>query len=121
MPITNEADLSKIKAIALDVDGVLTDGGFWWGPTGEEWKRFSFRDVMGVSLAHQAGLIVALIGLQMNMISQCAYALVLMMTAITTIVPPPIMKVLFVPKMGGAPTVPPAREEPEVQISGQIS
>lgn len=50
-----------IKAIALDVDGVLTDGGFWWGPNGEEWKRFCFADVMGVSLAIKAGLIVALI------------------------------------------------------------
>jgi 3-deoxy-D-manno-octulosonate 8-phosphate phosphatase (KDO 8-P phosphatase) len=51
----------SLKAIALDVDGVLTDGGFWWGPNGEEWKRFCFADVMGVSLARQAGLIVALI------------------------------------------------------------
>lgn len=51
----------NIEAIALDVDGVLTDGGFWWGPNGEEWKRFSFADVMGVSLARKAGLIVALI------------------------------------------------------------
>ncbi len=50
-----------IKAIALDVDGVLTDGGFWWGPNGEEWKRFCFADVMGVSLARKAGLVVALI------------------------------------------------------------
>ena len=23
----------SIKAIALDVDGVLTDGSFWWGRT----------------------------------------------------------------------------------------
>lgn len=45
----------------LDVDGVLTDGGFWWGPNGEEWKRFSFADVMGVSLARKSGLIVALV------------------------------------------------------------
>lgn len=50
-----------IKAIALDVDGVLTDGGVWWGPNGEEWKRFSFVDIMGVSLATKAGLVVALI------------------------------------------------------------
>ena len=50
-----------IRAVALDVDGVLTDGGFWWGPNGEEFKRFSFADVMGVSLARKAGLIVALI------------------------------------------------------------
>ena len=53
--------MTHIKAIALDVDGVLTDGGVWWGPGGEEWKRFSFTDVMGVSLARKAGLIVALI------------------------------------------------------------
>ena len=50
-----------IKAIALDVDGVLTDGGVWWGPDDEEWKRFSFVDIMGVSLATKAGLVVALI------------------------------------------------------------
>jgi 3-deoxy-D-manno-octulosonate 8-phosphate phosphatase (KDO 8-P phosphatase) len=50
-----------IKAVALDVDGVLTDGTFWWGPGGEEWKRFSFADVMGVSLGRKAGLVFALI------------------------------------------------------------
>jgi 3-deoxy-D-manno-octulosonate 8-phosphate phosphatase (KDO 8-P phosphatase) len=53
--------MRDIKALALDVDGVLTDGGFWWGPNGEEWKRFCFADIMGVSLAKKAGLIVALI------------------------------------------------------------
>jgi 3-deoxy-D-manno-octulosonate 8-phosphate phosphatase (KDO 8-P phosphatase) len=40
---------------------VLTDGGVWWGPEGAEWKRFSFADIMGVSLARKAGLIVTLI------------------------------------------------------------
>lgn len=53
--------MSRIKALALDVDGVLTDGGFWWGPNGEEWKRFCFADIMGLSLARKAGLIIALI------------------------------------------------------------
>ncbi len=53
--------MPRIKAIALDVDGVLTDGGVWWGPGGEEWKRFSFADIMGLSLARKSGLIVALI------------------------------------------------------------
>jgi 3-deoxy-D-manno-octulosonate 8-phosphate phosphatase (KDO 8-P phosphatase) len=47
--------------VALDVDGVLTDGGFYWGANGEEFKRFSFADVMGVSLARKAGLAFALI------------------------------------------------------------
>lgn len=53
--------MKELKAIALDVDGVLTDGGVWWGPGGEEWKRFCFADIMGVSLARKAGLVVALI------------------------------------------------------------
>ncbi|HEX9368365.1 MAG TPA: HAD hydrolase family protein [Vicinamibacterales bacterium] len=53
--------MKRLKAIALDVDGVLTDGGVWWGPNGEEWKRFCFADIMGVSLAMKAGLIVGLI------------------------------------------------------------
>ena len=53
--------MTGIKAIALDVDGVLTDGGFWWGANGEEWKRFSFTDIMGLSLARKAGLRIALI------------------------------------------------------------
>jgi 3-deoxy-D-manno-octulosonate 8-phosphate phosphatase (KDO 8-P phosphatase) len=53
--------MKDLKAIVLDVDGVLTDGGVWWGPSGEEWKRFSFTDIMGVSLARKSGLRVALI------------------------------------------------------------
>jgi 3-deoxy-D-manno-octulosonate 8-phosphate phosphatase (KDO 8-P phosphatase) len=53
--------MKQIRAIALDVDGVLTDGGIWWGPNGEEWKRFCFADIMGVSLALKAGLMLTLI------------------------------------------------------------
>ncbi len=53
--------MNEIKAIALDVDGVLTDGGFWWGPNGEEFKQFNFADVMGISLGRKAGLRFALI------------------------------------------------------------
>jgi len=53
--------VKEIKAVALDVDGVLTDGGFWWGPNGEEFKQFNFADVMGISLGRKAGLRFALI------------------------------------------------------------
>jgi len=53
--------MNSIRVIAMDVDGVLTDGTFYWGPEGQEWKRFSFYDVMGISLGHKAGLIFALI------------------------------------------------------------
>lgn len=45
----------------MDVDGVLTDGTFYWGPESQEWKSFSFYDVMGISLGRKAGLIFALI------------------------------------------------------------
>jgi 3-deoxy-D-manno-octulosonate 8-phosphate phosphatase (KDO 8-P phosphatase) len=58
---TVKGALERIRAIAFDVDGVLTDGGIWWGPGGEEWKRFCFADIMGVSLARRAGLELALI------------------------------------------------------------
>jgi 3-deoxy-D-manno-octulosonate 8-phosphate phosphatase (KDO 8-P phosphatase) len=53
--------VERIKAIALDVDGVLTDGTFWLFPGQEPSKRFSFADVMGISLGRKAGLIFALI------------------------------------------------------------
>jgi 3-deoxy-D-manno-octulosonate 8-phosphate phosphatase (KDO 8-P phosphatase) len=51
----------RVRAIATDVDGVLTDGTFWWGTNGEELKRFSFADVTGIALARRAGIKLALI------------------------------------------------------------
>jgi 3-deoxy-D-manno-octulosonate 8-phosphate phosphatase (KDO 8-P phosphatase) len=53
--------LSAIDALVMDVDGVLTDGTFIWSVSGEESKRFSFEDVMGLSKARQAGLKLGLI------------------------------------------------------------
>ena len=58
--------MAPIKAVALDVDGVLTDGTFWWAPDGTEMKRFSFRDVMGVARASRRGIIFALISGEQN-------------------------------------------------------
>jgi 3-deoxy-D-manno-octulosonate 8-phosphate phosphatase (KDO 8-P phosphatase) len=60
VPETVAKIVPTIKAIAMDVDGVLTDGGVWWGPNGEEWKRFHFADIMGLSLARKAGMVIAL-------------------------------------------------------------
>jgi 3-deoxy-D-manno-octulosonate 8-phosphate phosphatase (KDO 8-P phosphatase) len=51
----------SITAVAMDFDGVLTDGGLWWGINGEEMKRLCFADVTGIPLARQAGLKLALI------------------------------------------------------------
>lgn len=63
MSIPNSAApaLQRIRALALDFDGVLTDGGLFWGPNGEEWKRLCFADIMGLSLARRAGIQLALI------------------------------------------------------------
>ena len=61
MPKIVSEVVAKIKAIAMDVDGVLTDGAVWWGPNGEEWKRFHFADIMGLSLARKSGMAIALI------------------------------------------------------------
>lgn len=53
--------LASIEALVMDVDGVLTDGTFLWSASGEESKRFSFEDVMGLSRARRAGLTLGLI------------------------------------------------------------
>ncbi|HOG91637.1 MAG TPA: HAD hydrolase family protein [Smithella sp.] len=60
--------VKDIKAVALDVDGVLTDGTFIWGTNGEEFKKFSFMDVMGISLASKAGIVFALISGEDNIL-----------------------------------------------------
>ena len=53
--------LKKIRALVLDVDGVLTDGGMYYGPGGEGLKRFNVKDGMGIGLVLQGGIAVALI------------------------------------------------------------
>jgi len=58
--------LPDIKAVALDIDGVLTDGTFLWDAHGSEQKRFHFRDVMGISRASRRGIRFALISGEKN-------------------------------------------------------
>jgi 3-deoxy-D-manno-octulosonate 8-phosphate phosphatase (KDO 8-P phosphatase) len=53
--------LANLQAVAFDVDGVLTDGTLIWSPSGEEFKSFSFTDIMGVSLLRRLGIKMALI------------------------------------------------------------
>ncbi len=65
MPLSQEQltdSLRTLQAVAFDVDGVLTDGMLGWSSTsGEEIKRFSFTDIMGISLLRRLGLKLALI------------------------------------------------------------
>jgi len=50
-----------IRLLVLDVDGVLTDGGLFYGPDGEQLKRFDVRDGLGIKLLKQSGVVVAII------------------------------------------------------------
>lgn len=50
---------ASIRLLVLDVDGVLTDGGMYYGPDGEVLKRFDTRDGQGIAMALKAGLTVA--------------------------------------------------------------
>jgi 3-deoxy-D-manno-octulosonate 8-phosphate phosphatase (KDO 8-P phosphatase) len=49
-----------IRLVVSDVDGVLTDAGVYYSPRGEELKRFSLRDGMGVELLRDRGIETAL-------------------------------------------------------------
>lgn len=51
----------RVRALVLDVDGVLTDAGLYYGPHGETLKRFSARDGFGIVVARHAGLAVAVL------------------------------------------------------------
>jgi 3-deoxy-D-manno-octulosonate 8-phosphate phosphatase (KDO 8-P phosphatase) len=57
----HRARLAQVRLLVLDVDGVLTDGGLWYGPQGELIKRFDVRDGLGIRLLQRAGIEVALL------------------------------------------------------------
>ena len=58
---TITASLQKIKLLALDVDGVLTDGTIYISPAGEVFKGFNAKDGMGISCALRNNLQIAVI------------------------------------------------------------
>jgi Kef-type K+ transport system membrane component KefB len=58
-------------------------------------REIAMQVGVGMTPRGEVGLIVALIGVQMNMISASAYAIVIFMTAATTMFAPPILRVLF--------------------------
>ena len=50
------AKARRIRLLLTDVDGVLTDGGVYYGEAGEVLKRFNIRDGMGVERLRQVGV-----------------------------------------------------------------
>lgn len=61
-PATPDADrLAAIRLLAIDVDGVLTDGRLYYGPGGEQLKVFHVHDGLGLKLVQAAGIAVAIV------------------------------------------------------------
>ena len=48
--------IEKIKVVAMDLDGVLTDGRIIYGDYGDELKFFDVQDGFGLALLREAGL-----------------------------------------------------------------
>ncbi len=55
----------------------------------------ALRVGVGMLPRGEVALIVALVGLQSNIVTQRAYALVIFMTAVTTLLAPPILRILY--------------------------
>lgn len=50
-----------IRLLILDVDGVMTDGGLYYDSNGCVMKRFNVQDGLGIKLAPQVGIEIAVI------------------------------------------------------------
>jgi 3-deoxy-D-manno-octulosonate 8-phosphate phosphatase (KDO 8-P phosphatase) len=53
--------LAAVRLLAMDVDGVLTDGTLYYGAEGEALKGFHVRDGLGLRLLRGAGIALAVI------------------------------------------------------------
>lgn len=68
--------LRHVRLLAMDVDGVLTDGRLYFQADGLETKAFHTLDGHGIKLVQRAGIVVALItGRDSPMVSRRAEAL----------------------------------------------
>lgn len=59
MEISSRA--TRIKLLAFDIDGVLTNGNLYYGDKGEIFKVFNVHDGFGIKLAKLSGIEVAII------------------------------------------------------------
>ena len=60
IPATVRERAATVRLMVFDVDGVLTDGGLYYGENGEQLKRFNALDGHGLRLLLEGGLKVAL-------------------------------------------------------------
>ncbi len=54
-------DFANLKLLALDVDGILTDGKIFYSDSGQELKAFNVKDGLGLKQLISAGIHVAII------------------------------------------------------------
>jgi 3-deoxy-D-manno-octulosonate 8-phosphate phosphatase (KDO 8-P phosphatase) len=59
--MTPEQRAARLRLVALDVDGVLTDGRLYYGPQGEALKVFDVRDGHGIRMLLNHGVEVAIL------------------------------------------------------------
>ena len=55
------AKARRVRLMLFDVDGVLTDGKLWYGPSGEALKAFGALDGHGIKLLLQSGVAVGIL------------------------------------------------------------
>lgn len=58
--------INKIKAVAFDVDGVMTDGSLTFDENGVEYKTFNAKDGQGIVMLNKAGFVTAIITARNN-------------------------------------------------------
>lgn len=66
LPASVATTLRRVRLLALDVDGVLTDGALGLDSAGQEQKRFHVHDGLGLALMRQEGIVVAWISGRVN-------------------------------------------------------
>lgn len=71
---TKQLSNFKLGLLAMDVDGVLTDGGMYYSQSGDEFKKFNTRDGLAIRNFVLAGNKVAFIssGINQNIIQRRA-------------------------------------------------
>lgn len=58
----------QVRLLALDVDGVMTDGGVYVADDGKEFRKFNIKDGLGLKQVMDTGIIVAVVSSSPNQV-----------------------------------------------------
>lgn len=70
--LTVKRKLSHIKILLVECDGILSDGAVYYSSSGDELKKFNFKDRIGILQLQEKGIQTLLINLQGNQIIENA-------------------------------------------------